>query len=86
MSATESSMPFIRFMRSVPGRALEVGIGLCLIVYGSTHASLFGLVLMMAGMVPTVTGLTGGLTGEVVIRKRASRLPARRPREHGADR
>ena len=79
-------MPFSRFMRSVPGRALEVGTGLCLIAYGTTHPSLFGLVLMMAGMVPAVTGLAGGLTGEIVISRRVTRPLAGRLRPRGADR
>ena len=77
-------MPFSKFMRSVAGRALEVGVGLWLIAYGTTHPSLFGLVLMMAGMVPAVTGLAGGLTGEIVIRRPVSRLPARRLRARRA--
>jgi len=48
-----------RFLRSTPGRLLGLGVGLSLIVYGGTHPSLAGLVLMMVGMVPLVTGFAG---------------------------
>ena len=76
-------MWFIEFMRSVPGLVLRAALGVWLITYGSTHASLLGLVLMMVGMVPAVTGLTGiCLIGEVMKSRRASQLPAVRPREH----
>jgi hypothetical protein len=72
-------------MRSVPGRVLRVAIGLWLIAYGFTTASLFGLVLMMAGMVPAVTGLAGiCLIEEVIKSRRTWNLPAGRPREHRA--
>ena len=50
-------MWFTRFVESMPGRLLRVALGLWLIGYGATHPSLVGLVLMMVGMVPTVTGL-----------------------------
>jgi hypothetical protein len=41
-------------------------IGFALIVYGSILASLVGLVMMMVGMVPAVTGLVEMcLIGEV---------------------
>lgn len=80
-------MWFVRVMRSVLGSALQVALGLWLVAYGSTHASLFGLVLMMAGMVPAVTGLAGiGLIEEVIKSRRTSHLPAGRPREHSAER
>jgi hypothetical protein len=36
-----------------------VVIGFVLIYYGATHPSLFGIVLMMIGMVPAVTGIAG---------------------------
>lgn len=56
----------VRFPRSTGGRVLCVAAGLSLIVYGATHPSLLGLVLMMAGMVPAITGLAGiGLRGGV---------------------
>jgi hypothetical protein len=80
-------MWFVRFMRSMPGRVLWVALGLWLIVYGATHASLFGLVLMMAGMVPAVTGLADiSLIEEVIKSRRTRNLPAGRPREHSASR
>ena len=48
-----------KFLRSTPGRMLRMAFGLSLIVYGGTHPSLLGLVLMMVGMVPTITALAG---------------------------
>jgi hypothetical protein len=51
-------MAVIEFLRSPLGRAVRVATGFALIAYGSTLESLVGLVLMMAGMVPAVTGLT----------------------------
>ena len=58
-------MAVIAFFRSPLGQAVRVVIGFALIVYGSTLASLVGLVLMMVGMVPAVTGLVDMcLTGE----------------------
>ena len=78
-------MWFVRFMRSVPGRVLRVAVGLWLIAYGATHASLVGLVLMMVGMVPAVTGLAGiCLIEEVIKSRRTWHLPASRPHEHRA--
>ena len=78
-------MWFVSFMQSVPGRALRVALGLSLIAYGGTHASLFGLVLTMAGMVPTVTGLAGiCLIEEVMKSRRTSHLQAGQVREHSA--
>jgi hypothetical protein len=78
-------MRFVRFMRSFRGRALRVAVGLWLVAYGATHPSLLGLVLMMVGMVPAVTGLAGiCLIEEVIKSRRTSHLPAGRPREHHA--
>lgn len=75
-------MWFIRFMRSAPGRLLRVAMGVCLIGFGATHPSLFGLVLMMVGMVPAVTGFAGiSLIEEVMKGRRTRRLPAGRPIE-----
>lgn len=50
-------MTVFDFLRSPLGRVARVAVGLALIAYGSTLASLMGLVLMMVGMVPAVTGL-----------------------------
>jgi hypothetical protein len=50
-------MIVIDFIRSPLGRVTRVTIGFALIAYGSMLASLVGLVLMMVGMVPAVTGL-----------------------------
>lgn len=78
-------MWFIRFMRSVSGRLLRVALGVWLIAFGATHESLFGLVLMMAGTVPAVTGLAGiYLLEEVMKGRRARGLPAGRPSERRA--
>jgi hypothetical protein len=71
-----------KFLRSMPGRLLRVAAGLSLIVYGGTHPSLLGLVLMMVGMVPTVTGLAGiCLLDEVRQSRHAGDLPPGYPRE-----
>ena len=50
-------MTVIDFLRSPLGRVARVMIGIALIAYGTILASLVGLVLMMVGMVPAVTGL-----------------------------
>jgi hypothetical protein len=50
-------MAVIDFLRSPLGRVARVTVGFALIAYGSILASLVGLVLMMVGMVPAVTGL-----------------------------
>jgi hypothetical protein len=78
-------MWLVRFMRSVAGRVLRVVVGLSLIGYGSQQASLMGLVLMMIGIVPAVTGAAGICLIEEVIRSReVSRLPPAHPHEHRA--
>jgi hypothetical protein len=57
-------------------------MGAWLIGFGATHPSLFGLVLMMVGMVPAVTGFAGiSLIEEVMKGRRTRRLPAGRPSE-----
>jgi hypothetical protein len=62
-----------------------VALGVWLIAFGATHPSLFGLVLMMVGIVPAVTGFAGiSLIEEVMKGRRAPGLPAGRPREHRA--
>ena len=50
-------MTVIDFLRSPLERVARVTVGFALIAYGSILASLVGLVLMMVGMVPAVTGL-----------------------------
>ena len=52
-------MTVIAFLRSPLGRGTRVMSGVALIAYGSILASLAGLVLMMVGMVPAVTGVAG---------------------------
>jgi hypothetical protein len=70
-------MWFVRFMRSMTGRLLRVAVGLSLVAYGSTQASLVGLVLMMIGMVPAVTGVASiCLLEEVLDGKNGSDLGA----------
>ena len=78
-------MRFVTFLKSMPGRALRVALGLGLIAYGATHPSLLGLVLMMVGIVPAVTGLAGICLIEEVIRSRRTwNLPAGRPHQDSA--
>ena len=77
-------MWFMRFMKSVPGRLLRVALGVWLIGFGATHPSLLGLVSMMVGMVPAVTGFAGiSLLEEVMKGPRARRVPAPRRRARG---
>ena len=73
-------MAFINFLRSTQGRAFRVAVGFALIAYGGTHVSLAGLVLMMVGMVPAVTGLAEiCLLEEVVTSREAPRATQGRP-------
>ncbi|MBI4888038.1 MAG: DUF2892 domain-containing protein [Acidobacteria bacterium] len=77
-----TQMAFINFLKSPMGRVLRVAGGFALIVYGGTHASLVGLALMMAGMVPAVTGLAGICLLEELVRGReAAQVPQGSPRE-----
>lgn len=73
-------MVFLYFLRSTPGRLLRIGIGFGLIFYGATHPTLAGLVLMMVGVVPAVTGLAGICLLEEVLKSRR-RVLQERPRE-----
>jgi hypothetical protein len=52
-------MSLITFLRSPLGRVLRVAVGIALIGYGTVHPSLAGLVLMLVGIVPAVTGAAG---------------------------
>lgn len=75
----------ITFMRSTPGRVVKVAAGLWLMAYGVTHASLLGLVLMMVGVVPLVTGVAGICLLDEFVKARGSHgSPASRPHEHRA--
>lgn len=75
-------MRIIEFLRSTPGRIVRVVLGFALIYYGATHASLLGIVLMMIGMVPAVTGIAGICLLDELIKARAGVAPAHgRPRE-----
>jgi len=77
-------MAFINFFRSTAGRVFRVMAGFALIVYGSTHASLVGLVLMMIGVVPIVTGLAAICLIEGRSPVGRGRAGTQRPREHRA--
>ena len=65
----------VRFLRSMPGRVLRVALGLWLIAYGTTHASLLGLVLMMVGIVPAVTGVAGICLLEELLKGMSAHRP-----------
>jgi hypothetical protein len=75
-------MRFIEFLQSGTGRVVRVAIGFALIYYGATHASLFGIVLTMVGMVPAVTGIAGiCLLDELIKARFATGAGHARPRE-----
>lgn len=50
-------MWFINVMQSFAGRVLKIALGIWLLVEGSAGASLAGLVMMMGGVVLTVTAI-----------------------------
>lgn len=50
-------MPVITVLRSKTGRVLRVAAGIWLLATGMTLATLGGIVMMMAGVFLTVTGL-----------------------------
>lgn len=72
---------YINFLQSTPGRISRVTVGIALVAYGVTHASLLGLVLMMIGIVPAVTGIAGVCLLEEVVKSREVRFTQRRARE-----
>jgi hypothetical protein len=72
----------ILFLRSAAGRLLRVALGLALMAYGVRYPSLAGLVLMIAGMVPLVTGIAGICLFDEIVKASSHRAPASRPREH----
>ena len=63
-------MALVNFFRSTPGRVLRVAVGFALIAYGATQVTLTGLILMMVGVVPTVTGFAGLCLPEEFARTR----------------
>lgn len=78
-------MAIIDFLRSTQGRVFRIAVGVALIAYGATHVSLAGLVLMMVGIVPAVTGIAGICLLEELVKSRERRhITPRRPREHRA--
>lgn len=66
-------MSVIRFLRSRLGRVLRIAAGVALIAYGTTHPSQMGLVLMLVGIVPLVTGIAGICLFEELARVRTRR-------------
>ena len=78
-------MRAIAFLKSTAGRVLRGAAGLWLVVYGLTHASLLGLVLMMVGIVPLVTAVAGiCLIDEVLRGTKPHAAQPFPPREHRA--
>ena len=82
-------MTFIAFMQSPVGRVLRIVIGFALLWYGARSESLIGLMLMMLGLVPVVTGVLGvSLLEELIREHRESRgaemAQSQRPRERHA--
>lgn len=78
-------MAFVKFLRSTPGRVLRVFVGFVLIAYGATQVTLVGLILMMVGVIPTVTGLASlCLPDEVARTREAAEAMRGRTRERRA--
>ena len=46
------------FMRSTPGRVIQVVAGAAMVWYGASQVTLLGLCLMMLGMLPMVAGIS----------------------------
>lgn len=63
----------------MPVRVMKIVGGFALVIYGVTHPSLGGLVMMMLGMVPFVTGLAGVCLVEELVKGMEAHRP--RPRE-----
>jgi hypothetical protein len=79
-------MTFIRFLQSPAGRIVRIAIGFALLWYGARNESLIGLMLMMLGLVPVVTGVLGVCLLEELTREyRESHgvraVPSQRPHE-----
>jgi hypothetical protein len=55
------------FLRSVPGRLLRVAVGGALFWTGVVEGSIVGLVLMMIGLIPMVTGIANVCLLEDVV-------------------
>jgi hypothetical protein len=52
-------MRFLRFMSTRPGRVIRVGMGVAIIAAGVLAGGGLGLVLMLVGLLPIVTGAAG---------------------------
>jgi len=50
-------MSILRFLRTVPGRVFRIAFGCGLLAIGVRDATLLGLLLVMVGLVPIVSGL-----------------------------
>ncbi len=61
-------MWLIQFMRSTPGRIVRVVFGVWLMLHGALSGTVFGLVLMMIGIVPAVTGIAGVCLADAFMR------------------
>jgi hypothetical protein len=68
-------MIFISFMRSPAGRVTKVAIGGLLLWFGANDDSLVGLMLMIVGLVPVVTGVTGVCLLDEIAREYARSRP-----------
>jgi hypothetical protein len=64
---------------------LRIVIGLLLMTYGATQASMVGLIMTIVGMVPAVTAIAGVcLIEEVVMALHAHYVPPNHVGEHRA--
>jgi hypothetical protein len=55
--ARSVEMTFFRFLRSAPGRILRIATGVALVATGFSHEALGGVLLVMIGLVPVVSGI-----------------------------
>jgi hypothetical protein len=79
-------MAFIKFMRSPVGRVTKVAIGGLLLWYGAGNDSLVGLVVMIIGLVPVVTGVTGVCLLDEIAREYGVSLPGNERAPHPSGR
>jgi hypothetical protein len=66
-------MSFLRFMQSPAGRLLRVGTGATLVWVGAILGTLAGVLLMVVGLIPVVTGIANVSLFEELISDIASR-------------
>ena len=60
-------MPSLTFLRTVPGRILRVAVGAVLLGAGMLERSTAGVLLMMMGLIPIVTGIANICLVEDVV-------------------